>query len=1191
MLRLQRLAGSLLLFLVLPLSAAFGEATLEELTLNQKIASFETEAVYLNQNGKRVGGRFRHVPSRFVLDIMRIQSLPQAIVWVNTPPPSDQGEPHTLEHLLLGKGTKGRYVASLEDMCLGQSSAYTEQTRTCYHYNTAAGAETFFKLFEAKLDAMIHPNYTDEEIRREVCNMGITVNPETGSKNLEEKGTVYNEMVRSFESPWGNMYFKLLKKLYGENHPLAYSAGGFPDAIRTMGPDDIRNFQKAHYHINNMGAVVSIGDEITLEDCLTELSDILKRVEPDARRGIDPAEFSASLPPSQPVNVGSLEVAGFPSQNENDPGLLLLAWPPEREFLPQEQLLFNFFVSNLASGPTSNLYKKFIDSQTRLLDIGASSTFSWSNDDNGHALFIGFDNVNPSAANNKMIDSVRTIVLNEIRTIANAPENSEVLSEFNERLRSRIIGNARDIRQYLNSPPRFGYRGSGSWWIDHLQMLNKSGGFERHLALQADFEFIEKLLDSKKNFWKNYVAKWKLLDTKPFGMAARPDPELLNSSEQSRQKRIEDFVRGLQNEFKVEKRELAIDAYEKVYEENTRVIDAEAATIKMPSFIDNPPLTQDDQLNFTVENLPGGGQSVFSQFDNITSTTTGLAFNLYALPESLLVYVPILPTVLTEIGIIRDGKPVPYDQMSESIRREILELNSYFSTNYRTQRAELVIRTAGSNRAESEKALGWMNDALFSPDLRVENLSRIRDAVEQNLKWQRDRMRNSEESWVNEPTNAYWRQNNPLLLSAGCFLTKTHFVHRLRWMLKDAGSASDAAFFEKYMQLLAADLAKLERPQVVKLLGELITSDMSFDPANPLSAMLNGAPAGARELVVEAIKDLQLSLTDIPDNSLSNDLSYLCSQITGDLKVTPAEALASINHVLNLLRHQDNIRAFVISSKIDKDALMPKITGIVKKLAASKTPEQKYADSPLVAHRLRQRVPTAQNPIMVGLVNENTRSGVHLNTANCASFEDSNPETLLKFLSARLYGGGGAHSMFMKTWGAGLAYSNGLRSNENTGRLIYYAERCPDLSQTMQFVVDQLKHAPFDTSLADYAVSQAFASIRSGSTYESRGEEMAADLADRLTPDVVKSFRTGIMKLRQKPGLYNDLHQRMVGTYGEVLPGYGPSCLEAAKKSDAIYFVIGPEKQLANYEEYIKSVENGLKLERIYPRDFWITAN
>ena len=1169
-----------------------GAATLEELTPNQKIASFETEAVYLNQNGKRIGARFRHVPSKFVLDVLRIQSIPQAFMWVNTPPPTDQGEPHTLEHLLLGKGTKGRYVASLEDMCLGQSSAYTEQARTCYHYNTAAGPETFFNLFEAKLDAMIHPNYSDEEIRREVCNMGITVNPETGVKSLEEKGTVYNEMVRAFESPWGNMFYALLKKIYGDDHPLANEAGGLPDAIRTMGPKDIREFQEAYYHINNMGAVVSIGDEIALDQCLLKLSQILEKIEPNSKPAIDPAGYANSLPPASPTNIGSTEVAGFPSQNENAPGLMLLAWPPERNFTPKEHLLFELFVSNLASGETSNLYKKFIDSQTRLLDIGASSTFTWFNDDNGHALFIGFDNVTPSATTEKMIDSVRAIVMGEIRALAVAADNSDVVNEFNERLRSRVISSAREIKQFLNSPPRFGYRrGGGSRWIDHLQILNKAGGFERHLAKQSELKFVEDLLNSNKNFWKEYIAQWKLLDTRPYGMAARPDPQLLSSTEEARQGRVDKFVKDLQAQFKVENRELAIDAYEKTYGENTKVIDAGAATIKMPSFIKNPPLTQDDQLKFTVENLPGGGQSVFSQFDNITSTTTGLALNLYALPESMMVYVPVLPMVLTDIGVIRGGNPVSYDEMSESIRREILELTSYFSTNFRTERAELIVRASGSDRAESEKALGWMSDALFSPDLRVENLPRIKDALDQNLKWQRDRMRNSEETWVDEPSNGYWRQHNPLLLSAGCFLTKTHSMHRLRWMLHDAGTESNAAFFEKYLSLLAKDLSKLDRAGVEKSLNELISSTESFDPANPLAAMLNGAPSDVKALVLDAIKDLQLTLTDIPDNSLGTDITYLCNEMTKDLKVKPQTALASIDRALNMLRHQDNVRAFVISSKVDKDALTPKINAMVQKFSSAESLEQNYSDSPLVAHRLIQRNPSAQNPIFVGLVNENTRSGVHINTAKCASFEDSNPETLTKFLSARLYGGGGAHSMFMKTWGAGLAYSNGLRSNENTGRLIYYAERCPDLAQTMQFVVDQLENAPYDTSLTDYAVSQAFASIRSGATYESRGEDMAEDLADMLTPDVVKSFRAGIMKLRQNPKLYDILHKKMIETYGEVLPGYGPSCVEAAAKADAIYFVIGPEKQLSTYEEYVKSVESGVTLERIYPRDFWITAN
>jgi hypothetical protein len=56
-----------------------------------------------------------------------------------------------------------------------------------------------------------------------------------------------------------------------------------------------------------------------------------------------------------------------------------------------------------------------------------------------------------------------------------------------------------------------------------------------------------------------------------------------------------------------------------------------------------------------------------------------------------------------------------------------------------------------------------------------------------------------------------------------------------------------------------------------------------------------------------------------------------------------------------------------------------------------------------------------------------------------------------------------------------------------------------------------------------------------------------------------------------------------------VLPGYDQKFKPA---SDAIYFVIGNDKQLAAYEGYLKSVQGAnTRLDRLYPRDFWMTAN
>ena len=260
----RKLFSSLLVILMLVAVKSAPAISYADLKVDQQLAQFRTECVYENEAKATIGARFRHIPSGFVADVFTIQSVPQAFMWFNTLPPSDQGEPHTCEHLLLGKGTKGRYVASLEDMLLGESSAFTMQLQTCYSFNCGSGTDNFFKVFEAKLDAMVHPNYSDEEIRREVCHVGLTEDQASGTVGLEEKGTVYNEMGRTFESPWGELSLELARMVYGPNHPLSYESGGHPPAIRTMTPADLRRFQEGAYHVNNMGAVISIADDITI---------------------------------------------------------------------------------------------------------------------------------------------------------------------------------------------------------------------------------------------------------------------------------------------------------------------------------------------------------------------------------------------------------------------------------------------------------------------------------------------------------------------------------------------------------------------------------------------------------------------------------------------------------------------------------------------------------------------------------------------------------------------------------------------------------------------------------------------------------------------------------------------------------------------------------------------------------------
>ena len=202
------------------------------------------------------------------------------------------------------------------------------------------------------------------------------------------------------------------------------------------------------------------------------------------------------------------------------------------------------------------------------------------------------------------------------------------------------------------------------------------------------------------------------------------------------------------------------------------------------------------------------------------------------------------------------------------------------------------------------------------------------------------------------------------------------------------------------------------------------------------------------------------------------------------------------------------------------------------------------------------------------------------------SYHDTSRDKVLDYLATNLYAGGGAHSVFMKTWAAGLAYSNGIRVRPADGRLNYYAERTPELQQTLKFVIDELKKAAPDSALAEYAIAGAFAGTRSSLAYETRGESMANDLADGLTPEVVTRFHQAILDLRKTPNLGDELFRRMNGLYAKVLPGMG---VKAKSVSGGEYFAIGPEKQLAGYEEYLKQAEGAdARVHRLYPRDFWL---
>ena len=1171
-------------------SAGAEDNFFENLQQFQKINDFEVENIYLNGRDEAFGARFVHRPTGFTMDIFNIQSVPQGFVWVNTPPRTDMGEPHTCEHLVLGKGNRGRYVASLEDMSLGNSTAYTSQIYTAYPFSSQGGNDIFYDLFEAKVDALCHPNFTDEEISREVCHIGVMTDPETGRLQLEEKGTVYTEMVSSFEKHWYHMYGKLDEMLYGEDHVLSNISGGHPAALREMTPADLWKFHSENYRLDNMGMITCLPDDMLPTDFLNQTNDILLRIGQVEAGTVTPRRIVNIPPPNAPASPGTNAITTYPGSNANDPGHMAFAWPPVLNLDSNEKMMMEVFLYCFAGGQTSNLYNRFINSETRTLDVGANRVWGGVSDDPGNAVTIGLSNVNNDEVNPGRLESVTDIVLGELKRLAQLPPDSEELKEFNERARSRLAEVRKNSEEYLNSPPGFGLRsGGGGGWYSLIHSLEKKPGFKKSLLQKEELEFVQDKLNSGENIWAEYINKWKLLENKPYGVGCKPEPEMLGNEAAAKEERLDNFTKQLMEKYGVATAEEAISLYKKDFDAKTAELDSIAALAEMPEFLENPPLTFDPQLDYKVEKTGGKVPLVVSNFRSMTSSTCGLALDLKTVPENRLIYVPLLPDIITDIGVVRDGKPVPYAEMQKRLQNEVLSFSSYIDCNPHTGRVELTVRGAGSNARESLAALEWIKYGLFNPYLDIDNLSRIRDVVNRNISGLRSRMKGSEEGWVDIPVYTYLYQNNELVMAGYSFLTQEHFLHRIKWRLTDPGDEMVSREVSDMFDALASGATGQSLENLIALASDFTESDPTrFEGGSfgDFVAAFTLASGEAQDIIGEALSDLSVIMPKIPAANSVSDWTYLVRQMKNDLMYQPTKVLKDIADVLALVRNRNRARFYMISNEADRLSLLPMVEKLVDYLSENDLPDAIYKDQENIVMRLKSRHPELNGrPTYMGLINDDTRNGLFHYTAPLADIFDSDGEALLDFLAARLYGGGGAHSMFMKTWSAGLAYSNGLRAHEVTGRLIYYAERCPDLSATMRFVTGELKKVPYDARLANYAVAQAFYTNRSSNSFVSRGIAMASDLADGITSEQVAAFRTRILELKKRPDLYDQLHQRMERVYGKVLIGYGDKLGTVAGGN---FFIIGPEAQFVSVENLIASSEGEQPVYRLYPRDFWL---
>jgi len=1161
------------------------------------VEGFRREAAYTDGEGRPVGGLYAHEATGLTVRVLRIESVPQVFVHVATPPPGDGGEPHTGEHLLLGKGTVGKAMAAAEEMSLVESTAYTDQTEVCYAFNCAAGPDTFFRVLDQTLAALLYPDYSDEEIRREVCHLGVVTDPATGERALEEKGTVYNEMVSTYEKRWV-VFYELYRRLYGEGHPLGNSSGGTPEGIRALTPERIRAFHRDHYHLANMGLVASLPPAIPTDAFLSRLDGILAGL---AAR--DPAEGARApagdLPPVRPTRDRSIARVPFPSEDEQATGYVVMGWPPRPRERPARHLLRRLFLEAFADGETGALYKVLIDSSTRRLPVAASMVWGYlDTTEVSAAPVIGLTGYRPEAATGEDLRAVERTIRAEVDALAALEPGDERLVRFTRRVETRLLELERGLKRRLSMPPLFGRRGGGGFWIEHLRLVDRTGGDERSLVLAGAIDEVRAVLaDAERNPWAAVIDDLGLRDAPIVGVSV-PSAAEAKRRAAAREERLAAALEELTARLGAADADAALRRLEAEGREALAELEARDAEIPPARLVDDVPRTLDDDLDWgrvEVAGVPG----LAARFEAMSAAEVALAFRLDDVRPDELVYLPLLPSLVGGAGLRgADGERLAYDELRDRLEREIGDLGASFDLRPERDRYELTVIASGADEAEARTAIGWLRRCLLEVDLSPENLPRLRDLVRQRASDLRETLGRSEESWVRNPARALRFQTDPLYLSGASLFTRLHHLFRLRWLLTAPPAGEDAARLEDLLARVEAAAEADDVPGALEALAAELAAaaDDDAEPAAGGEAPADDAAAfreGLGRPLVGALRDLA---EDLPPATAGADLREVLAGVRRDLARPPAEALADLRGLFDLLRPRPGATRLVLTGRAATlEALEPDLEALLGDLRAatpdprpSLGPAARLAGEPRVHARALARAPDgAPTPVHLALVHDETASGVFVLSADLAAPLATGRDDLLDLLAGSVDSGAGPHAFFMNTWAEGLAYSNGLRSTPIAGRISYYAERCPDLVQTMRFVAGLATDADrYGPDLAEYAVAQLVSAHRVSDRFESRARAMAADLEDGITPEAVAAQREALMALREEPGLWDEIAARREAVEGRVLVGVGEP---ARAHPGGVYLVIAPEPLVAEWAAHVRRVEGeDERVHRVWPADFWI---
>jgi Zn-dependent M16 (insulinase) family peptidase len=1160
-----RILFIVLLLVVAPPCCLAMSGDLSTLKQNETLGSLRVTNLYADSHGRIIGGKFLDIRSGAPLYLLQIETVPQAFMWIDTPADSNAGVAHALEHLLGGKGTKGRYVRLLNEMRLGRSAAATTDDFNFYSFSSGTGVEGFFEEFHAWLDALYRPDFSDLEAEREFYHFGIAYDPVTKKKTLVEKGSVYDEMQTG--QGIDNYYFALNKLVFGRNNPFGFYNSGMPDEMRLVVPNDIRRFHQDHYRLGPATGFVFALDP--KENVFTFLERVSRELNQFAGASQHPVTTDKTIGPKYPIDPApnaEIKLLPFPSSSTSDRGEVRFGWKPTKTNSQVDVRLLQLFFRALADGEKSLFYKSIIDSKTRELDSGATSVESLvflGESPHFPAEFVGFSGIPGNQLTEQRIEQLRSRIVATMRQIAEYPDNSKDLVEFNQLIASQTKAWHRSQSIWIRNAPRFGLNYE-TGWKEYFEYLEMNPSFVRSISDEPVWTTIKTRIKSGKNIWAALIRDFHLSES-PYATASVPSPQLLEKLDGALQMRSAAQVKQLMDRFHTDDEQKALAQFEQEELAKTKEIDKIGARVSRPRFTDHPPLTPDDDIRysqFRLMNVP----VIATVFDRAPTIDLGLSFDLRRIPRKFYKYLPILPLCFDSLGLKTADKIISYAELQSQAQTEITDFSVRYDVSPVSRRADLRIQASAANPAEFQQALTLIQRMTTLNYLDAANGDRLRDLVDKRRAEDDVFINGENDYWFANPAYAFQYQDDPTYVALSSSFTRAHWDGRLRWMLHKPVRSEEIANLGIFADKMLSTLSGLS--------GKNLSQELRKFTSKGLEG--------------ELLEYWERNLFAFPEGELLAGLRRLAVEVQEDLKMGPAMAISDLKELQKIVLSRRALNIDLTLGRGKLEEIRPMLVKFLESVPYDAYPEPvTEVDSrraPLMEYvRRRNNLSSASFPWYVGLDDPTSTTANVIFYADFPGYSHLDHNSLLQVLSSKLVSGSGPHSVFMKAEEDGLAYASSISSDSSLKLLRYFASRSPDVGSLIELVNSIVTSIPQfqDDSLIDYALEGTFSPPRSMLTFTERGREIAKDIRDGNDPAQVRRFSEAILKLRGEPNLLSELTNTALDSMCPVL--VRKECTQQQREARSLFFFVGPERLLADAENRLSMP----KLLRLYPSDFW----